>query len=107
MPLPNFKGEDSWLAQSAARSLTKLRDQTQEQPLSSLEEGEDRGEGVIRRQENKGRTAEGRRRKNWGQKLEKRIFGSFIVYAEMKFLLGFLLKKISTKTCIVFKAFLN
>ena len=44
MPLPNFKGEDSWLAQSAARSLTKLRDQTQEQPLSSLEEEEERGE---------------------------------------------------------------
>lgn len=26
--LPDFQGEDSWLAQSAARSLTKLRDRS-------------------------------------------------------------------------------
>lgn len=41
-----------------------------------------------------------------GQKFEK-ISGCFVVCGEMKFFLGFCLKRISTKTCIIFKAFLN
>lgn len=42
-----------------------------------------------------------------GQKFEKKISGSFVVCGEMKFFLGFCLKRISMKTYIIFKAFLN
>lgn len=41
------------------------------------------------------------------QKFEKRISGSFVVCGEMKFFVGFHLKRISVKTCITFKAFFN
>lgn len=42
-----------------------------------------------------------------GQIFKKRISGSFVVCGEMTFFPGFRLKRISTKTCIIFKAFLN
>lgn len=42
-----------------------------------------------------------------GKKFEKRIPRSFVGCSEIKFFLGFLLKRISTKTHIIFKAFLN
>ena len=54
MPLPGFHGEDSWLAQSAARSLTKFRDRSQEHAIYPFEEGGERGEGVVRRRREQG-----------------------------------------------------
>lgn len=38
-----------------------------------------------------------------GQIFEKRIPGNFVVCGEMKFFLEFLLKRISTKTYVIFK----
>ena len=45
--------------------------------LSSLEEGEERREGVIRGQENKVRTVEDKRRRNWGTEAWKEDFWKF------------------------------
>lgn len=66
MPLPGFHGEDSWLAQSAARSLTKFRDRSQGQAIYPFEEGGEKGKGVVRRQREQGEDS-GRQKEEEGR----------------------------------------
>lgn len=52
--LPDFQVEDSWLTQSAARSLTKLRDRFQGQATIFHLMEEESGEGRVRKQGEQG-----------------------------------------------------